>query len=63
MKYYPNSGDYLFSLVHESCKEASGLPLSIQVIGRHFQEELVLHVMKELESESNFQGLQTQCSF
>ena len=59
MKYYPNSGDYLFSLVHESCKEASGLPLNIQVIGRHFQEELVLHVMKEIESGSNFHGLQT----
>ncbi len=58
MKYYPNSGDYIFRLVHESCKEASGLPLNIQVIGRHFQEELVLHVMKELERESNFQDLQ-----
>ena len=52
MKYYPNSGDYVFKLVQESCKGASGLPLNLQVIGRPFQEEVVLHAMKELEEGS-----------
>ncbi len=54
MKYYPHSGDYLFNLVQESCKSAKGLPLNLQVIGRPFQEELVLHAMKEIELVSQY---------
>ena len=56
MKHYPNSGDYVFKLVQESCKGASGLPLNVQVIGRPFQEELVLYGMKEVEKISDYEN-------
>ena len=46
---YPNTGDYLFKLIQKSCRDAAGMPLNVQVIGRPFQEELVLHAMKEVE--------------
>ena len=49
MMDYPNTGDYLFKLIQKSCRNAAGMPLSVQVIGRPFQEELVLHAMKEVE--------------
>ena len=53
MQYYPK-GDYLFKLVQDSCRHAAGMPLSVQVVGRPFQEELVLHAMKEVEKMSNY---------
>ena len=49
MMDYPNTGDYLFKIIQKSCRDAAGMPLSVQVIGRPFQEELVLHAMREVE--------------
>ena len=34
---------------------AVGLPLSVQVVGRRFDEEAVLRVMKELKEMAPFQ--------
>ena len=33
----------------EVVKDANGCPVGIQVVGRHFQEEMVLGVMKLIE--------------
>ena len=41
MKYYPKTGDYLFKIIQNSCKNAAGMPLNLQIIGRPFEEELV----------------------
>ena len=54
MRYYPSTGDFVFKIVQNACKNAAGLPLSVQVIGRPYQEELVLHAMKELENQSKY---------
>ena len=54
MKFYPKSGDYLFKIIQHACKNAAGMPLNLQVIGRPFQEELVLHAMKEVEKISHY---------
>ena len=54
MKYYPKTGDYLFKIIQNSCKNAAGMPLNLQIIGRPFEEELVLHVMKEVEKISRY---------
>ena len=54
MKYYPSSGDYLFKIIQNSCKNAAGMPLNLQIIGRPFEEELVLHAMKEVENVSHY---------
>jgi Asp-tRNA(Asn)/Glu-tRNA(Gln) amidotransferase A subunit family amidase len=34
----------------QSTKGALGMPLAVQVVGRRYDEELVLRVMKELET-------------
>ena len=54
MKYYPRSGDYLFKIIQNSCKNAAGMPLNLQIIGRPFEEELVLYAMKEVENVSHY---------
>ncbi len=40
----------LFKLVYQGTLGAQGLPLGVQVVGKPWNEELVLHVMKLLES-------------
>ena len=57
MSTYPTS-DMLMRIVKKSAEapEAVGLPLGVQVIGRPYQEELVLHAMAELERAVNFKS-------
>ena len=57
MSTYPTS-DMLMRIVKKSgeAPEAVGLPLGVQVIGRPYQEELVLHAMAELEEATNFKS-------
>ena len=40
----------MFKLAYDGALGSEGLPLSVQVVGRPWTEELVLHVMKLLES-------------
>jgi hypothetical protein len=47
---YPKDDDMLFKLVYQGTLGAQGLPLGVQVVGKPWNEELVLHVMKLLES-------------
>ena len=46
---YPDT-DANFRLAREASRGAEGCPLGVQVIGRHFQEEMVLHVMRTIEN-------------
>ena len=57
MSSYPTS-DMLMKIVKKSAEapDAIGLPLGVQVIGRPYQEELVLHAMAELERAVNFKS-------
>ena len=56
MDSYPRGKDLLYQLVWEGARENTvGLPLNVQVIGRPWQEELVLHVMKLLQDQVKFQ--------
>lgn len=50
---YPRN-DLLYHLVYNGTKGAVGMPLNVQVIGRPWQEEMVLHVMKLLQDKVNF---------
>ena len=56
MESYPRpSEDLLFKLVHDGAgANTVGLPLNVQVVGRPWQEELVLHVMKLLQDNVSF---------
>ena len=40
-------------LLLEGCKDSLGLPLAVQVVGRRFQEELVLRVMQDIQAKSS----------
>ena len=57
MSTYPTS-DMLMRIVKKSAEapDSVGLPLGVQVIGRPYQEELVLHAMAELERAVNFKS-------
>ena len=35
------------------------MPLAVQIVGRRYNEELVLRLMKEIETVANFNGVQT----
>ena len=54
MKNYPTN-DILYNLIKSGAKGAVGLPLNVQVIGKAWQEEMVLGVMKELETANRVQ--------
>lgn len=55
MESYPKNDDLLFNLVYQGASANTvGLPLNVQVVGRPWQEELVLHVMKLLQDHVNF---------
>jgi len=49
LENYPTD-DIPFRVAKEACIGAEGCPLGIQVIGKHFEEEMVLHVMSTIES-------------
>ena len=57
MATYPTS-DMLMRIVKKSAEapDSVGLPLGVQVIGRPYQEELVLHAMAELERAAKKNG-------
>ena len=40
--------------IKNACKESVGLPLAVQIVGRRYNEELILRLMKELEPIVNF---------
>ena len=44
----------IYSILKPSVVGGIGLPLSVQVVGRRFDEEVVLRVMKELEEMAQF---------
>lgn len=52
MESLPNN-DLFYKFVKQRCKNSVGLPLGIQIVGRRFQEELILSLMTELEEVSN----------
>ena len=45
---YPDT-DANYRLARQAGRGATGCPLGVQVIGRHYQEEMVLHVMRTIE--------------
>merc|ERR1719342_147229 len=45
---YPTD-DVMFRIAKKACIGAEGCPVGIQVIGKHFEEEMVLHVMSTIE--------------
>ena len=42
--------DRVNRMTGEVAKEAIGCPVGVQVVGRHFQEEIVLNAMKLIET-------------
>ena len=53
---YPENGkrDLIYEWAKQGSTGALGMPLNVQVIGKPWQEEMVLAVMKELDSMENF---------
>ncbi|VDN10991.1 unnamed protein product [Dibothriocephalus latus] len=51
---YQRCGDRVNAALANMQIGSEGLPLAVQVVGRPMQEELVLRVMKEIESSVNF---------
>ena len=41
-------------MVKAACQNSEGLPLAVQVIGRRYQEEKVLRVLRDLEEGSQY---------
>jgi len=46
---YPVSGDICHRWARDATRGATGCPIGIQVVGRHFQEEVVIHAMQTIE--------------
>jgi len=46
---YPVGSDFLHRVARNATIGAEGCPIGVQVVGRHYQEELVIHAMKEVE--------------
>ena len=46
---YPVNDDLCHRFVRNATLGAEGCPIGIQVVGRHFQEEMVLHAMAIIE--------------
>jgi len=46
---YPVSEDLCHRFVRDATLGAEGCPIGVQVVGRHFQEEMVLHAMGVIE--------------
>ena len=47
---YPLGYDYCNRLARDASRGAVGCPLGIQVVGRHYQEEMVVHVMEIIKN-------------
>jgi fatty acid amide hydrolase len=52
---YDDEGDYTLKLAKEGIKFSKGMPITVQVIGKPFKEEMVLRVLNELE-DYNFKN-------
>ena len=46
---YPVTADLCHRFVRNATLGAEGCPIGVQVVGRHFQEEMVLHAMGVIE--------------
>lgn len=46
---YAVKSDVVLGMVRQATRGAVGMPIGVQVVGRHFQEEKVLAVMKQIE--------------
>lgn len=46
---YPTNEDFLYKLVKKATKDTLNFPIGVQVIGLPWQEELVMHTMKQIE--------------
>ena len=44
----------MYRHIKNACKGSVGLPLAVQIVGRRYNEELILRLMKELEPIVNF---------
>ena len=53
MASYPTN-DILYKIIRNGTKGAVGLPLNVQVVGKPWHEEMVLHVMSELETAAKY---------
>lgn len=49
LENYPVGSDMLHRLAAKATRGAEGLPIGIQVVGRHWQEEMVLNVMARIQ--------------
>ena len=63
MSNYPycgrESNDLMYKIIKKTSLDSLGLPIGVQVIGKPFQEEMVLGVMKEIENLRNTSELFT----
>ena len=50
LKDYPAHKDLINKIARDATRGAVGCPVGVQVVGRHFQEEMVLHVMEVIET-------------
>ncbi|CAG7658359.1 unnamed protein product [Allacma fusca] len=48
------SGDVFLNLAKTNLLNAIGMPIGVQIVGRPFQEELILRTLQELESSSKY---------
>jgi len=55
MKSMPDN-DLVYKIIKKNCKGAIGMPMGIQIVGRRYQEELILALMKQLDEVSEFQN-------
>jgi len=55
MDSMPNN-DLVYKTIKKNCKGAIGMPLGIQIVGRRYQEELILALMMQLDQVSEFQN-------
>jgi len=46
--------DLVYKMQHSICQNAEGLPLGVQVVGRPYHEEQVLHVLNLLHRQSSY---------
>ena len=49
--------------IKRCCKDSVGMPLAVQIVGRRYNEELILRLMKELESVREFQRIENTINF
>ena len=54
MASYPVKSDLTHQLAYNASLGAVGCPLGIQVVGRHYQEELVLHAMELIKDLADY---------